>query len=599
MGLVAAIDSDSLRSDPVPRRSVVYERIEGLIAADACVLLDGGIATELQADLPPREPWPAEELWGTRGLYQAPQAVRRLHRSYAASGCDVVSTNTWSILSTPDAERLAAPSGRDPEHWLDVARLGIQLARQGIEDEGRSDECAVAFAIAGDVVSERERESVALLARVFQETPPDLILLETLTLIRDPGTFETVDLLLETGLPVWLSFRRCRHGVCGVYGQHWGPPEGDLFGRAARRLEQMGVGAILINCLPIDHVPGIIPWLRDFTSLPLGVYPNLGHLAGREWRFDDRIGPAEYAELALQWREEGAQIIGGCCGTKPAHIAAAARALAGTKPGTKRPSQPREPDDGEPAVDVAPEPWVDTRGRVVNPLPFPDLVVDQGVFVPTQGSFLCWKHLLTEGIGEGKSCLDAGCGCGILSVQLALNGATRVHAIDVDRNAVANTLANAFRNGVADRVTGEEVDLYEWEPAERFDLVVASLYQMPVDPFEEPSGHRPLDYWGRTLLDHFLRILPTLLSDDGRAYVMQISIVGQRETSRILRQLGLRARVVDFSFFPFGPLFESNREQILRVEELSDAYHLSLGGNDLTVAYLLEIERDEAAPQSS
>jgi hypothetical protein len=148
-------------------------------------------------------------------------------------------------------------------------------------------------------------------------------------------------------------------------------------------------------------------------------------------------------------------------------------------------------------------------------------------------------------------------------------------------------------------VSGEAVDLFQWEPTERFDLVVASLYQMPVDPFEEPSGHRPLDYWGRTLLDHFLRILPTLLSEDGRAYVMQLSIVGQRETSRLLRQLGLRARVVDFSFFPFGPLFESNREQILRVEELSDAYHLSLGGSDLTVAYLLEIERDEAASQSS
>ena len=55
---------------------------------------------------------------------------------------------------------------------------------------------------------------------------------------------------------MWLSFRRCRHGVCGVFGQHWGPPEGDLFGRAARRFEEMGVGALLINCLPVDHVPG-------------------------------------------------------------------------------------------------------------------------------------------------------------------------------------------------------------------------------------------------------------------------------------------------------------------------------------------------------
>jgi S-methylmethionine-dependent homocysteine/selenocysteine methylase/SAM-dependent methyltransferase len=592
---VATLDQGYPRPTSSSMRSPAYRRIEAKIAAEQCVILDGGIATELQSDRQPRQNAHAEELWGTWGLYQAPQAVRSVHRSYAAAGCDLISTNTWSILSTPDAERLAPSGGGDRANWLDVARLGIELARQAVEDEGRTDECAVAFAISEDVASDRQHETVALLARVFRDDPPDLILLETLTLIRDPRTFETVELLLETGLPVWLSFRRCRHGVCGVYGQHWGPPEGDLFGRAARRFEQMGVGALLINCLPVDHVPGMIPWLRDFTSLPLGVYPNLGHLAGREWRFDESVGPDEYARLALDWRAEGAQIVGGCCGTTPEHIAAAARALEKTKPGTRRPSRERLAGDHEAAVELPLEPWLDVRGRVVNPLPFPDLVVDPGVFVPTQGSFLCWKYLLTEGVGEGQSCLDVGCGCGILSVQLALNGAARVHAIDIDRNAVANTLANAFRNGVADRVEGHDVDLYEWEPAEHFDVVVASLYQMPVDPFEEPTGHRPLDYWGRTLLDHFLRILPTLLEDGGRAYVMQLSIVGQRETTRLLRELGLRARVGDINFFPFGPVFESNREQIRRVEELSDAHHLTLGGTDLTVAYLLEIERDDVS----
>ena len=576
-----------------PARSPAYRRLEDLIAAERCVVLDGGIATELQRDHPAQDPGPAEELWGTWGLYRAPQAVRQVHRNYVAAGCDVISTNTWSILSTPDAERRATPRGRESAHWLDVARLGVQLARQAVDDEQRHDTCAVAFTISEDVTSDRQRETVALLARAFREDPPDLILLETLTLIRDPSTFETVELLLETGLPVWLSFRRCRHGVCGVYGQHWGPPEGDLFGRAARRFEQMGVGALLINCLPVDHVAGMIPWLRDFTGLPLGVYPNLGHLAGREWRFDDRIGPAEYARLALEWREEGAQIIGGCCGTTPEHIAAAAKAVEGTKPGKKRPPLPEYADLGDTRSDEpAPEPWFDRQGRVVNPLPFPKLTVDEGVFVPTHGSYLCWKYLFSEGIGTGRRCLDVGCGCGILSVQLALNGAAQVHAIDIDRDAVANTLANAFRNDVSDRVDGEDVDLYEWEPDDRFDVVVASLYQMPVDPFEEATGHRPLDYWGRTLLDHFLHILPTLLKEDGRAYVMQLSIVGERETSRLLDQLGLRCRVVDFSFFPFGPLFDANKEQIMRVEELSDAYHLTLGGQDVMVAYLLEIERD-------
>ena len=239
------------------------------------------------------------------------------------------------------------------------------------------------------------------------------------------------------------------------------------------------------------------------------------------------------------------------------------------------------------------ESWTDGLGRVLFPLPFPELVIDPGVFVPTQGSFLVWKHLFETGVGEGVDCLDVGCGSGILAVQLALNGAASVHAIDIDRNAVDNTLANAAGNGVGDRVTGGTADLFDWRPDMTFDVVVASLYQLPVDPYEDPPGHRPLDYWGRTLLDHFLKLLPSLLAPGGRAYVMQLSIIGQRTTERILASAGLRARVVSFSFFPFGPIFEHSRPQIRRVEELSDAFHIAVGGEDVMVAYLLEVTHED------
>jgi S-methylmethionine-dependent homocysteine/selenocysteine methylase/SAM-dependent methyltransferase len=577
---------------PLSARSPAYRRLEELTAGERCIMLDGAVATELQRLRAAPDRGPDPELWGTWALYRAPHAVHEVHRRYAAIGCDVISTNTWSILSAPEVERRTRALDPELGHWLDIARLGIRLARQAVDEEGRTGECAVAFAISEEVNSMSRQETVALLARVFEEDPPDLLLLETMTLIREPTTFETVELLLETGLPVWLSFRRCRHGVCGVYGQHWGPPEGDLFGRAARRFEEIGVRALLINCLPVDHVPGMLSWLRDFTELPLGVYPNLGHLAGRLWRFDERIGPKEYAELALEWREEGAQVIGGCCGVTPEHIAAAAEAVQGTKPGRTRPSLAERVLNGNHVqAPTKTKQWVDEHGRNLYPLPFPQISVDPGVFVPTQGSFLCWKHVFSNRIGAAQTCLDVGCGSGLLAVQLALNGARRVHAIDIDRNAVANTLANAFRNGVADRLSGADVDLYEWEPEERYDVVVASLYQLPVDPFEEPTGHRPLDYWGRNLLDHFIRVLPRVLADDGRAYLMQLSIVGQLETSKLLEREGLQARVVDFSFFPFGPLFEHNKAQIERVEELSDAYHLMLAGHDIMVAYLLEITR--------
>ena len=571
-------------------RSTAYERVLGLVARDRCVVLDGGIATELQRRSPDAPS--TDDLWGTWALYRAPRAVLDVHRSYALTGCNVISTDTWSILSASELGAKETPGVVEAQYWMDLARSAVRLARQAVDESGRAGECAVAFAISEEANSPERRETLELLGRALADDPPDLLLMETMTLIRDPGTYETVELLLRTGLPVWLSFRRCRHGVCGVYGQHWGPPEGDLFGRAARRFQEMGVGALLVNCLPIEHVPGMLSWLRDFTELPLGVYPNLGHLAGAHWRFDEDIGPDEYAELALGWRAEGAQIVGGCCGTTPDHIAAVGRALGDTKPGRER----RQPIvfEEERDLDTTAKSWVDETGRVLFPLPFPELVVDPGVFVPTQGSFLVWKHLFESGVGKGAHCIDVGCGSGILAVQLALNGAASVHAIDIDQNAVANTLANAFRNGVFDLVSGDTADLFDWEPERSYEVVVGSLYQLPVDPFDEPTGHRPLDYWGRTLLDHFLRLLPKLLAPYGKAYVMQLSIVGQATTERLLAAGGLEARVVEFSFFPFGPLFERSRTQIARVERLSDAYHISVADEDVMAAYLLEVSRRAA-----
>jgi release factor glutamine methyltransferase len=487
---------------------------------------------------------------------------------------------------------------------MDAARLGIRLARQAIQEAGKVGQCAVAFSIHADVDDLRKRDTLALLARVLEQEPPDLVLMETLSLIRDGLTLPAVELMLHTGLPVWLSFRRCRHGVCGVHGQHWGGPEGDQFGRAARELEQMGVGALLINCLPVSHVSGMLPWLRDFTDLPLGVYPNLGRFVDPGWKTDEHISPQDYATLALAWRQEGAQIVGGCCGVGPEHIAAAARALHGTRRGQPSNGTADTPNPlvaaSPPAPAAAmPQPWLDERGRSLFPIPLPRIVVDPGVFQPTQGSFLTWKHLFRSGVGGGQRCLDVGTGSGILAVQLALNGAEHVRAIDIQQEAATNTMTNAFRNGVADRVSAEAIDLYSLQPAERYDVIVASLYQMPVDPLGELSGHRPADYWGRSLFDHLISLLPDLLQPNGVAYLMQISLLGQLRTAELLDEAGFSCRVVDFTFFTFSPVFQQNMAQIQQVEKLSDAYHFTLGTEDVMVMYLLEVRRSQPIADSA
>jgi S-methylmethionine-dependent homocysteine/selenocysteine methylase/SAM-dependent methyltransferase len=538
-----------------------YDVLLDALAAERCVILDGGTA-------------------GAR-VSAAGDAVAS-HRSFVRAGCDVVTTDTRRLLAPADG-------GGRHARWMQVARRSVRLARQAIAKEGREGEVAVAFALDADVDRPDASETVRLLTRALAAEPPDVLIVEGLTVMR-PTLYATVEALVAVGLPVWLSFRRCRHGLCGVYGQHWGGPEGDAFGRGARRFEELGVGALLLGCIPPDHVDGMLSYLRDFTDLPLGVHPNLGYLTSDGWHADDDSDQAGFARMALRWREEGAQLIGGCCGVGADQIGAARAALAGTRPGTPRRDEGGSHELGG-ARGAPPEPWVDDAGRSLYPLEFPDLVSHGKVFVPSQGSFLVWHHLFREGIGRGASCLDVGCGSGLQAIQLARNGAEQVHAIDVESDAIETTLVNAFRNGVVDRVSTALVDLFAWVPEARYDVIVASLYQRPVDPDAPTDADHPVDYWGRSAVDHLLRILPRALADDGVAYVLQVSVLSQERTTELLARRGLRARVLDFGLFPFTEGFRRSAEQIARVERLSDAHHLEVCGAQVMVGYLLEITR--------
>jgi S-methylmethionine-dependent homocysteine/selenocysteine methylase/SAM-dependent methyltransferase len=554
--------------------------VQSAIAAERCVVLDGGIATEL----PHRHGQDDERLWGIEALASAPDEVLGVHRRYVDAGVDVITTNTWALPAVMYGEGSIRRGQQRPLHWMEVARRGVRIARRAIADGGRTDECAVAFSLNGDLDGPDGPEAVSLLARTLASDRPDLILLETLSLLR-PSLFGVVEALQATSIPLWLSFRRCPHGLCGVYGQHWGGPEGDAFGRAARQFEEMGVAALLINCIPPDHVDGMVSHLRDFTDLPLGVYPNLGYYTSAGWHFAPGVGGAQYAEMALRWRAEGAQIIGGCCGTRPEHIAAARAALVDTPPGRER----RAHDGAEepaPAPEPVPE-WSDRRGRPLFPLPFPKLARHPGVQRAIPGSYLLWRHLFEERIGAHQRCLDLGSGMGLQTVQLALNGATHVHAIDVDERAVANTLANAFRNGVADRVTAEAADIYPWLPGERYEVVVANLPQVPADPLSELSSHRPTDYWGRGLVDQVIAKLPRALAAEGRALLTLSSLLSRERTVALLAEAGLAAEVVAWEVDDLPD--DQRGAHIAQIQQLSDGHTLPVGDGEVLVTYLLEV----------
>jgi SAM-dependent methyltransferase len=320
--------------------------------------------------------------------------------------------------------------------------------------------------------------------------------------------------------------------------------------------------------------------------MPLGVHPNVGYRTSEGWHVDADAGPDQFARMAVRWRDEGAQLIGGCCGVGPEQIGAARAALAGKPRGALRPGGGPHELGGARAAPA--EPWVDAAGRSLYPLPFPDLVTQGDVFAPSQGSFLIWRHLFREHVGRGGRCLDVGCGTGLQAIQLALNGAEQVDAIDLDPDATEATRMNAFRNGVIDRVSATAVDLFAWRPEARYDVIVASLFQTPVDPAGS-HPHQPPDFWGRSAVDHVIRLLPQALADDGVAYVLQISLLSQERTAELMRRRGLRARVVDFAFLPITDGLRQSAEQVALVERMSDAHHLEVCGDGVLVGYLLEI----------
>lgn len=310
-----------------------YERLERRWNEGDVVILDGGIGSELE-----RVGYPSERnialLWGTRALYEAPELTKEVHRRYVRSGADVITTNTWRIDGIPEAQALGLVERRPS--WQQAARLGVELAREAARELNRGDECAVAFSLFLEPV---DPVLVPELAEAVAAAQPDLILVETEVTIPEDLEFPAYAALLETGLPLWVSYRWTTAGPPDLSHIGIAPPRetaeggGELFGRAAERFERMGVSAVLVNCLPPECVSGMLPLLRRHTALPLGVYPNLGTWINPGWGFDNTTTPESFLDEARRWRdEEGASIVGGCCGTTADHISLLARHLRAESP---------------------------------------------------------------------------------------------------------------------------------------------------------------------------------------------------------------------------------------------------------------------------
>jgi homocysteine S-methyltransferase len=292
-------------------------------------ILDGGMASELEfqganIDGP---------LWSAHVLEDEPEKIVAVHRAYIEAGAQCILTASYQVSRMGYAE-----FGLSPER-ADAALLrAVELARQaaaefsqcrivvaaslgpygaalhnGAEYHGNYD-CSFA-----DLV-EFHRDRI----RIFAEAETD----ESGFLAADLLAFETIPSLDEARaigealapwpeLNAWFSFT-CNDSRHIAHGELLA----DCAATVAAFPQTVAIG---VNCTRPALIPALIGELRRASGKCIVVYPNSGEgwdAAARSWT-EARTGtgdPASFAAQAADWFQAGAQIVGGCCRTRPAHI---------------------------------------------------------------------------------------------------------------------------------------------------------------------------------------------------------------------------------------------------------------------------------------
>jgi S-methylmethionine-dependent homocysteine/selenocysteine methylase len=252
--------------------------------------------------------------WTAHAVAEAPDAVASVHRDYVLAGADVHTTATFR--TTPRA------CGAD---WRPLLRDAVAIARAVVPGDR-----VVAGSIAPledcwrpDLSPPDPEPELAVLAEALAVEGVDLLLCETFP--HPAEALAAARAALHTGLPTWLSL------TAGPAGDLLSPAQ---LARVAREAADLGVAAVLVNCVDARRIAPFVEALAGAGG-PFGVYANAGPRGGDLGWGDPPGAPERYAALAAEWLARGAEIVGSCCGTRPAHTVALRTLLDGR--GSPRP----------------------------------------------------------------------------------------------------------------------------------------------------------------------------------------------------------------------------------------------------------------------
>ena len=301
----------------------MVEEFRRRLAEGEVVLIDGGTGTELEARGVPMN----GAVWCGVAVLDHADVVRATHEDYIRAGAEVITVDTFP------SNRLALEPAGFGDRVAEINRRAVEVALEARENVAERP-VLVAGSLSPhdahglpdpepdpDRVMDCFREQVAVQA----EAGVDLFALEMI-----PSAFYGVPAAraaAESGLPVWL-------GVHTWSGDGGWELDGSL---EALVRDLLGPGVMAVNAMhsDVDEIDPALDAIERQWDGVLGAYAHHGGWVPPNWIFQD-ITPEAYAAAALRWVERRVQIIGGCCGIRPAHIARLREVLPTHIPATAR-----------------------------------------------------------------------------------------------------------------------------------------------------------------------------------------------------------------------------------------------------------------------
>ena len=253
-----------------------------------------------------------------------PEVIEEIAALYLDAGAEIITTNTFG------ASPLKLESFALSDRTEDINTQAVLAVRRAVEDRayvsasiGPTGRLLLPF---GDTDPGRMAETFERQARALAGAGVDLFCVETMTDLNEASLAVTAIRLVAPRVPILatMTFEKTRRGFFTVMGVS--------IAAAARGLQAAGADIVGSNCgFGIDTMIEIAREFKRHAGVPIAIQSNAGLPITSNGATVYPETPDDVAARAPELLAAGVQIIGGCCGTTPAHIRALRRALGAPK----------------------------------------------------------------------------------------------------------------------------------------------------------------------------------------------------------------------------------------------------------------------------